>query len=311
MPLPRNFRPVAAHRQQQSTRHTHRPVWHQAAPKLRRRLPQRFQQIRRKPQQVRRQEAPDLGRQGAVQGPRGCHQHRRAGHRVPQGAAGVQQGRQSGGPAIHTHPNAHQLAPQAVPGRRPEHHRQHQIRRPGGDQQHFGGDVGVKHAPDHRHGTARQQPQPQHAPGHGTGHGKQQQRQTEEPLLPAEGDHGEDHPRRDLYRQQPQKAAPRQEDRHGVGSAQGGRQGVAPAAQGHSRQPPGAKQQQVVHQGVENEHAVHIDCRHGAAPLHRHGLYYRTAPPGKAVAKRRRARRKSLFAQLASLCLPIYALSRQ
>ena len=211
------------HRQQQSPRHPHRPVWHQAAPELRRRLLQRLQQIRRKPQQVRRQEAPDLGRQGAVQGPRGCHQHRRAGHRVPQGTAGVQQSRQSGGTAIDTHPNAYQLTPQAVPGRRPEHYCQHQIRRPGGDQQHLGGDIGVKHAPDHRHGAACQQPQPQHAPSHGTGYGKQQQCQPRQPLLPAEGDHGENHPCRDLHRQQAQKAAPRQKHRHGVGPAQDGR----------------------------------------------------------------------------------------
>ena len=290
MPLPRNFCPVAAGRQQQPARHTHRPVGHQAPPQLRRRLPQRLQQIRREPQQPRRQKMPGLGRQSAVQGPRRHHQHRRAGHRVPQGAAGVQQGCQGGGPSAHAHPYAHQLTPQAMACRRPEHHGQNQVRRPGGDQQHFGGDVGIEDASHHRHAASRQQAQPQHASGHCTGNGKQQQRQPPQPLLGAEGDDRQDHPRRQLHRQRSQKTAPRQEHRHGVGPAQGGRQGVAPPAQGHSRQPPGAKEQQIVHQGVEHKHAVHINRRHGAAPLHRHGPYYRTAPPGKAVAKRRRVR---------------------
>lgn len=236
-------------------------------PQLRRRLLQGLQQIRRESQQLRRQQPRRLGRQDAVQAPRGHHQHRRAGHRVPQSAAGVQQRRQDGGPAPHAHPCVRQLASQAVAGGGPEHHRQHQIGRRRCDQQHFGGDIRIKYAPDHRHAAACQETQPQHASGHGAGHGEQQQGQPEEPFLAAEGNHRQHHPRRGLHRQQAQKAAPGQKHRHGVSPAQRRRQNVPPPAQPDARQAPGAKQQQVVHQSVEYKHAVHIHRGHGPAPF--------------------------------------------
>ena len=257
-------------------------------PQFRRRPLQRLQQVRREPQQLRRQQLPDLAGQGAVQGLRGHHQHRRAGHRVPRGASGVQQGRQCGTAAPKIHPHPDQLAAQTVAGRRPEHHRQNQIGRGCGDQQHFCGHICVKDTPDHRHAAACQQSQSQHAPGHGAGHGEQQQRQPQQPRLGAKGDHGKKDPCRQLHREKAQKTAPRQEYRHGIGPAQDCPQSVAPPAQSHPRQAPGAKQQQIVHQGIQHKHTVHIYHRHGAASLH-HGLHYRTAPPGKAVAKRRRA----------------------
>ena len=265
MPLAINLCPVAAHRQQQSPRHPHRPVGQQTPPQLRRRPLQRLQQVRREPQQLRCQHWPYRRRQSAVQCPRRHHQHRRPGHRVPQGAAGIQQGRHLGGPALHAHPDRRQLAAQAVAGRRPEHHRHHPIGRGGGNQQHLGGDVSIEHPLDHRHGAARQQPQAQHAPGHGAGHGQQQQRQPENPRLSAEGNHREDHPYRDLHRQQTQKAPPRQKHRHGVGPAQKGPQGITPSPQRNARKAGSAKEQQVVHERVQHEHAVHIHCGHFAA----------------------------------------------
>ena len=246
MPLAVNLCPVAAHRQQQSPRHPHRPVGQQTPPQLRRRLLQRLQQVRREPQQLRCQHFPHRRRQNAVQRPRRHHQHRRSGHGVPQGAAGIQQSRHLGGPALHAHPDRRQLAPQAVAGRRPEHHRHHPIGRPG---------------------AARQQPHAQHTPGHGAGPGAHQQRQPENPRLSAEGDHREDHPRRDLHRQQTQKAAPRQKHRHGVGPAQKGPQGITPSPQRNARKAGSAKEQQVVHERIENKHAVYIHGGHGAAPL--------------------------------------------
>ena len=261
-------------------------------PQPRRRLLQGFQQIRREPQQLRRQQTSRLGRQGAIQSSRRHHQHRRPGHRVPQSAAGIQQRCQGRDPAVYAHPDIHQLSAQAVAGRRPKHHRQYQVGRRRGDQQYLGGDIGIENAPDHRDTASRQKAQPQHAPSHGAGHSKEQQRQPQQTRFGAEGDQGKNHTHRDLYRQEAQKAAPRQKHRHGVGSAQHCRQRIAPAAQPDARQPPGAKHQQIVHQGVQHKDAVHINGRHGPAPL-RHGSHYRTAPPGKPVAKRRRTPRKS------------------
>ena len=164
------------------------------------------------------------------------------------------------------HPDRHQLAVHALFGRCPEHHRQHQIGRGGGGQQHLGVHVRIEHAVHHGHAASGQQAQPQHAPGHGAGDGKEQQRQPQQLLLPAVGRQRQQHARRQLHRRRREKAQPRQKHRHRVGAPQQSRQQIPPPPEGDPRQPAHGEHQQIVHQRVQHKHAVHIHHGQTAPP---------------------------------------------
>ena len=267
VPLPRNFRPIAAHRQQQSAVHPHRMVGDQPEPQIRRRPQQRLQQLCRTLQRWRGQQAPDLPRQRAVQPPWRHHQHRLAGHRVPEGIPRVAKGGEGRLPAAEAHPGRHQLPPDALSGRRPEHHRQHQIGRGGGNQQDPGVHVRVEHAVHHRHAATGQQAQSQHTTRQGAGDGEEQQRQPQQLLLPAVGRQRQQHPRRQLHRRGGKKAQSRQEHRHGIGAPQQPRQQIPAPPEGDPRQPAHGERKQIVHQRIQHEHAVHIHHGQVRRPL--------------------------------------------
>ena len=77
-----DLHPVGPDRQQQTSRHTHRPVRQQPGPQGRSRRAQRLQKVGREPQQLRRQQFSNTSRQHAVQTAGGRHQHRTAAGRV-------------------------------------------------------------------------------------------------------------------------------------------------------------------------------------------------------------------------------------
>ena len=93
-------------------------------------------------------------------------------------------------------------------------------------------------------------------------------------------DEAQQHPRRQLHRRLGQKAQPRQKHRRRVSAPGQGRQCVAPPPQGKPRQPGRAEEEQIVHQSVQNKHAVYVNDRHAAPPPFSKG-YYRTGKPGK------------------------------
>ena len=236
-------------------------------PQMGRRRLKRDQKIRRRRQTLRRQQSPGLPGQQAVQGTGGGYQHRPSLRGLPKAGSSVQQRRQLHHPARRRDPDGNQLSPDTVSRRRPENHRQHQIGRPGGEYQNPAVDVRIKHASHRRDLASGQQPQRQYAPRHGAGDRQQQQRQPEKPLLATKGDDRQQHSRRRLYRACGEKAHSRQKRRCGVGPAGQGRQQIPPSPEGDTRQPSGGEQQQVIHQGVEDKHAVDVNHRHGAPPL--------------------------------------------
>ena len=239
IPLSSYLDPITAHRQQQPACHANRLVGNEPKPQVRRRPNQGFQQFRRPIQRTAVQQAPDFPGKDAVQSPRGYHQHWLPGYWVSQGIPRVAEGGEGRHPPGKTHPDWHQCAADTLPGRRPEHHRQHQVSRSGGDQQHFGVHVRIKNAVHHRHAAARQQSQGQHASGHGTGDGKQQQGQPQQPLLSPVGDEGKQHAHNQLYRRFGQKFQPRQKHRHRIGPAQQSRQQVPTPPERNACQPCG------------------------------------------------------------------------
>ena len=263
IPLPRHLRPVAAHRQQQSARHSHRVVGDQTEPQLRRRPHHGLQQLCGTLQRSAVQQRADLSWKRAVQPPRRHHQHWRPGDRIPQGVSRVAESGKRRGPPGQTHLCPHQLAPDALSRRRTKHHCQNQIGRGRSGQQHLCIHVRVEHAVHHRHAAPRHQAQGQHAPGHGTGDGEQQQRQPQQLCLSSIGRQRQQYACRQLHRRCGEKAQPRQKYRHGIGAPQQARQKVASPPEGNARQTRGAEHQQIVHQRVQHKHAVHI--HHGQA----------------------------------------------
>lgn len=243
-------------------------------PQLRRRPAHRRQQVRRSAERLRCQHLPDFPRQHGVQSAGSRHQHRLSCRRIPQCVSAVPQGGQLCDPAADADPHRERLAADTVLCRRPEHHRQHQICRGGGDQQDFGVYVRVKDAVHHRHGAARQQSQRQHTAREAAGDREQQQRQAEQLFLPAVGQQRQQHTCRRLCRRGGQKAAPGQEHRYGIGAARQSRQQIPSPPEGHSRQPGGQQEQQIIHRRIQDKHAVHIYHRHGI-PLLFNGTHYR------------------------------------
>ena len=152
-------------------------------------------------------------------------------------------------------------------GSRPEHHRQNQVGRSHGHQQHSGVHIRVKNTVAHRDPAARQQPQRQHAARHGAGYGEQQQHQAQQLFLPAESDQCQQDSHCQFGRKGAQKAHSRQKDRHGVNSAQGGGQQIPSPLQRDARQPCGHQKQNVIHGSVQEEHTVRVYHRHPAPPF--------------------------------------------
>ena len=214
-----------------------------------------------------REQPPGLQGQAGIQTPPGRHQHGTAGSRVPQRVSRVQQGRQFHDFSPDADPNRHQLPPHPAAGGGPEHHLQHDVGGSGGNDQYLYIHIGIKDAAHHRHGTAGDQPQCQHAPGHGAGNRQQQKRQPQQFLLPAEGDEGHHHAESQLHRRLGQEGAPRQKHRHGVSAANKSCQEIPQPFQRHPCKTGCGEQQQIIHQCVERKHAVHINDGHGAPPL--------------------------------------------
>ncbi len=202
-------------------------------------------------------------RRGQVQSAGGQYQHRPA-VRGPEAAARVPQGRQFRRPPGDAHPDRQQFPPDGVARRRPEDHRQHGVGRRGGHHQGPGVHVGVEHPVHRRDPAPCQQSQAQHTARHGAGDGEKQQFQPQQFLLPAVGDEPQQDPRRDFHRRLGQEAQARQEHRRRVGPPGQGRQGVAPPFQRQPRKAGGAEEEQIVHQPVQQEHAVYVDDRHAA-----------------------------------------------
>ena len=193
------------------------------------------------------------------------HRDGSPGH-VPQLVAAVVEGGEAHLPPgpVDAQPDGPPL--HAPPGRRPEHHAQKKVSRPGGDEQHPQVHLGVEYPPLHRH-PAGEKAQGQHTARHAAGEGEQQQRPPQEAPLPAKGDGRHEKPRRQLPRQACQAPQPRQEHRRGVAPAEKRRRQAAPAPgrqAGEQLRPP---QQQVIHQRVEEKHAVQVHHRHPAPPF--------------------------------------------
>ena len=235
----------------------------QAGPQLRGRPAHSLQQVRRSLQPLRRQQAADLPGQAAVQGARRRHQHRLAARRIPEAVATVPEGGQFRSAPANTDPHRQQPAADAVPCRRPEHHRHHQIGRGGRDQQDLGVHIRIEDAVYRRDPAARQQPQGQNASRQGAGNGEQQQNQPQELFLPAESQQRQQDARRQLGRRGGQEPAARQEHRHGIGPAGQGRQQIASPPERQPRQPGRDQKKQIIHGRVQHKHAVHVDHRHG------------------------------------------------
>lgn len=228
--------------------------------------PQRLQQFFRTPQPLRRQQGPDFPGQCRVQSAQGDYDHRMTGPGVPEDVSVVVQGGQGRCPAIQAEADREQLPPDAMPRRRTEHGSQHKINRGSGQQKPLPVHIGIKDAVDYRNGSPCQQSQAQYAARHSAGQRKQKHRQAEQPRFSAEGQQGQQDPRRQLYRRRGKKGAPRKEHRRGISTAGKGRQKIALSLQRQTGQSSRCQKQQIVHDRIQNEHAVYVDHCHDAAP---------------------------------------------
>ncbi len=256
-----HLQPVAAQGQQQPAA-PHRPVGEQQRPLSQ---PSQFRQLPCGILQGLRREIPPERRRKELPGGR----RRQHGHRLPRGipqaVAAVVEGCEGYFPACPADPQPQVLPRHPLPGRRPEDHAQHQVGCQGGDKQHPEIHPGIEDAPLHRH-PAGEEPQGQHAARHAAGEGEEQQRPPEEAPLPAEGQPRQQKARRQLPRPGCQPPKPRQEDRRRVSPAEGSRQQAAPPPGGNAGEQLRSPEQEVVHQGVQQEHAVKVHHRHAPAP---------------------------------------------
>ncbi len=266
IPGPVDLCPIRPDGQQQPPRRPHGVVRRQPGPQGRGGGAQGLQQLLRGLQAPPPEQPDHRPRQRPVQGPRSCHQHRPAVRR-PEAAARVPQGRQLRRPPGDGDPDRQQLPPDPVARRRAEDQGEDGVSRRPADDQGPGVHVGVEHAFHHRDPAPGQKPQAQHTARHGAGDSEEQQQKPQQLLLPAVGHEAQQHPRRELHRRLGQEAQPRQEHRRRVSPPGQRRQGVAPPPQGQARQPGGTEEEQVVHQGVQGEHAVDVDDRHAAPPF--------------------------------------------
>ena len=189
------------------------------------------------------------------------------GQGIPQAVPRVVEGRQLNAPPTKGYAHIHQFPRHAVSCRRPEHQRQKQIRRRGRDQQHSCVDIRVKDAVHRRNGAAGEKPHPQHAPRHGAGDGKEQHRQPKEPFFPAEGHKGKEDPCRRFHRHPGEKGPAGEKTGHGIHPPQERSGQIPPPPQGDPGKAGRSQKEQIVHQGIEGKHAVHIHHRHRAPPF--------------------------------------------
>ena len=261
IPGPVNFRPVRSYAQQKPRGRPHRPVGRQPGPESRSRRPQGLQQLLRRPQIPPGQQPHRLRGQGPVQGAGGRHQHRPP-VRGTEAVSAVPQGRQLRRAVSDPNPHRQELPLHAVARHPPEYHGEYRVGRRPRHRQSPGVHICVQHAVHRRNAAPRQQSQPQHTARHSAGDREKQQSQPQQLLLAAVGRQRQQHPRRQLHRGLRQEAQPRQEHRRRVNAPQQPRQGAAPPPQRQARQPGGAEEEQVVHQGVQHEHAVDVNDRH-------------------------------------------------
>ena len=274
------LQPVAAQCQQQPAA-SHRPAgqqqWPLPQPSELRELPRRVPQgLRREVRpQIRREKPPGrLCRQDSHRPPPG----------IPEAVAAVIEGGNGNLPAIPVDAQRHALFLHPLPGRRPEDDAQQQVGRNGGDEQHPQIHTGIEDAPLCRHPTG-EEPQRQHAARHAAGEREKEDRPPKKSPLPAEGDGCQQEPRRQLPGPGGHPSQPRQKDRRRVASAEDRRQEAAPSPcrdPGEELRPP---QKEVIHQGIQQKHAVQVHHRHPISPSLPHRDHYTHPSAGKTVAK--------------------------
>ena len=118
---------------------------------------------------------------------------------------------------------------------------------------------GVEHPAPQAQPPPPQQSDGQHASAEGAGEQKKDHHLAQQAAAAAEGGEHHQHRRRQPAEGPPQEPEAGQKERHRIKPAQQRPQGEAEPAQPLPGQPGGAEQEQIVHNGVEQEQGIHID----------------------------------------------------
>ena len=150
-----------------------------------------------------------------------------------------------------------------MPGQTLKHQGEHPIAHRRRQQHNFQVQCGVEHPVAQGEPRPAQQTDGHHPAPKGTGQDREKHPLPEQAAAPPVGRHQHQSGRGDTAQGMGQKAQARQENSHGVQPPQSRPQGKAPAAQRLSCQPCCRQQEQIVHQGIEEEQRVYVNNCHG------------------------------------------------
>lgn len=234
-------------------------------------------------QTLRFHQKPYLCRQHRVQRIGRNYQHWASAHRITETVSRIPECGQLPNPSIQAQPDWQQFSLNPVMGRGPKHHGEDKIGGCGCHDQHPDRDVRVEHAAELRDSSACQHSQAQHRPCHCAGDAEEEQQHPQEAFFPAKGHQRQQCPRRQFYRPFRQEIPSWEKYRRRVDSAQQTRQQIPSPPGRDARQASRPQQQKIVHETIEQKHAVHIDNCHRSPPFTRCPLII-----GQAFRKSRR-----------------------